>query len=204
MITRVTPLPSQASAVAMSRMPPPSCTGMLTISRMRSTAPAFIGLPAKAPSRSTRCRYLKPCASNVWAWLPGSRLNTVARFMSPCCRRTQTPSFRSIAGNRITASHIQLEAQSCNRRAARPLPSPLGGRIKEGGELQNSRAGFTPLPTALRAVDLPLKGGGEEGEHRAGVTASTSGSWRSARGRAAGSFPGGTACRRNCRGRPPR
>ncbi len=30
--------------------------------RIRSTAAAFIGLPAKAPSRSTTCRYSKPCA----------------------------------------------------------------------------------------------------------------------------------------------
>ena len=38
MMTRLTPLPSQPSIVAMSRMPPPSCTQRPTVSRMRSTA----------------------------------------------------------------------------------------------------------------------------------------------------------------------
>ena len=38
MMTRLTPLPSQPSIVAMSRMPPPSCTQSPTVSRMRSTA----------------------------------------------------------------------------------------------------------------------------------------------------------------------
>ena len=61
MMTRLTPLPSQPSIVAMSRMPPPSCTHSPTVSRMRSTAETFIGLPAKAPSRSTTCRCRKPC-----------------------------------------------------------------------------------------------------------------------------------------------
>ena len=56
MMTRVTPLPSQPSTVAMSRTPPPSCSGIEMASRMRSTAAAFTGLPANAPSRSTRCR----------------------------------------------------------------------------------------------------------------------------------------------------
>ena len=34
-------------------MPPPSCTGIVTALSIASTACAFIGLPAKAPSRST-------------------------------------------------------------------------------------------------------------------------------------------------------
>src|SRR5262249_51128161 len=44
-----------------------------------------------------------PSASNPTAWAAASRLNTVARPMSPCSRRTHTPSLRSIAGNRIKA-----------------------------------------------------------------------------------------------------
>ena len=40
---------------------------MATASRMRSTAAAFIGLPAKAPSRSTTCRYSKPSTSKECA-----------------------------------------------------------------------------------------------------------------------------------------
>ena len=37
--------------VAMSRMPPPSCAGMVIASRMASTASPLTGLPAKAPFR---------------------------------------------------------------------------------------------------------------------------------------------------------
>ena len=65
MMTRAMPLASQASTVARSRMPPPSCTGMVTAFSIASTACAFIGLPAKAPSRSTTCRYSKPCAAKA-------------------------------------------------------------------------------------------------------------------------------------------
>ena len=59
-------------------MPPPSCTGMETAARIASTAGALTGLPAKAPLRSTMCRYEKPWASNSRAWAAGSSLNTVA------------------------------------------------------------------------------------------------------------------------------
>ena len=51
---RATPASSQASRVAASRMPPPSWQGMRTAERIASTARRFMGLPAKAPSRSTR------------------------------------------------------------------------------------------------------------------------------------------------------
>src|SRR3546814_817816 len=44
MMTRSTPLPSQPSTVAMSSTPPPSCTGMPMVSRMRSTASALTAL----------------------------------------------------------------------------------------------------------------------------------------------------------------
>src|SRR5262249_10891170 len=47
--------------------------------------------------------YSNPSASNPKAWAAASRLNTVARPMSPCSRRTHTPSLRSMAGNRIKA-----------------------------------------------------------------------------------------------------
>ena len=47
MITRVTPLSSQVSMVSMSRMPPPSCTGIVMASMMRSTAATLTGLPDK-------------------------------------------------------------------------------------------------------------------------------------------------------------
>ena len=65
MMTRLTPFSSQPSIVAMSRMPPPSCTQSPTVSRMRSTAVTFIGLPANAPSRSTTCRCRNPIVSKA-------------------------------------------------------------------------------------------------------------------------------------------
>src|SRR5262249_36308240 len=48
-----------------------------------------------------------PSTSKVSAWAAGSRLNTVARAMSPCSRRTQTPSLMSMAGNRINGAALQ-------------------------------------------------------------------------------------------------
>ncbi len=127
MMTRLTPFSSQPSTVAMSRMPPPSCTGMPTLSRMRSTAAAFTGLPAKAPSRSTMCRYSKPCCSKARACAAGSRWNTVARAMSPCSRRTARPSFRSMAGNRITAP-TSKNSRSASSPAAGSSPGETACR----------------------------------------------------------------------------
>src|SRR5262245_54133397 len=142
MITRVTPFPSHASTVAGLRMPPPSCTGIDTASRMRSTAAAFIGLPAKAPSRSTTCRYSKPCASNAWAWPAGSRLNTVARAMSPCSRRTHRPSLRSMAGKRITCLPTPACRSSDERRLSSRFP------LEEIGDH------LEPEPLALLGMEL--------------------------------------------------
>ena len=128
MMTRVTPLPSQPSIVARSRMPPPSCTGILTASRMRSTAAAFIGLPAKAPSRSTMCRYSKPCAANS-ARLRGRiaiehrRARHVALLQAHGIRR----SFRSMAGNRITAS-TSGNSRSAPGRASGSSPDGIACR----------------------------------------------------------------------------
>ena len=143
MMTRLTPLPSQPSIVAMSRMPPPSCTHRPTVSRMRSTAAPFIGLPAKAPSRSTTCRCLKPCVSNACACAAGSRLNTVARAMSPCSRRTARPSLRSMAGNRITRGfHSSRRALS-----ATTLTASISGNWRSA---QAQAFGSFPGGTACR------------------------------------------------------
>ena len=70
----------------------------VTADRIAPTAAPFTGAPAKAPFRSTRCSHLHPAASNAAACAPGSVPNTVAVAMSPRSRRTQAPSFRSIAG----------------------------------------------------------------------------------------------------------
>src|SRR5215475_5951981 len=124
MMTRSTPFSSHVAIVALSRIPPPSCTGNGTLSRMRSIAGALTGRPANAPSKSTTCRYSNPSASKPIAWAAASRLNTVARPMSPCSRRTHTPSFRSIAGNRIkdlAPSSLMLR----RRDMSRPPPEEI-------------------------------------------------------------------------------
>src|SRR5439155_18549721 len=68
------------------------------------TASPLTDCPAKAPSRSTTCSQRKPIAAKWRACVAGSSLNTVALAISPRTRRTQAPPFRSIAGNRITAT----------------------------------------------------------------------------------------------------
>src|SRR3990167_1882878 len=86
--------------VSRSRMPPPSCTGILspTSRRMALIAGSLTGLPAKAPLRSTRCRRRAPASSQRRAIAAGSSPKVVETFMSPFSRRTQWPSFRSMAG----------------------------------------------------------------------------------------------------------
>ena len=97
-MTRLTPSSSQRAMVAMSRMPPPSCTGMPAAATMAATAAAFTGRPAKAPLRSTTWSQRQPAAANSRACAAGSALKTVAVAISPRTRRTQAPSFRSMAG----------------------------------------------------------------------------------------------------------
>src|ERR1700722_12811367 len=173
MITRSTPLPSQPSTVAMSRMPPPSCTHRPTVSRMRSTAAAFIGLPAKAPSRSTTCRWRKPSASKVCACAAGSRLNTVARAMSPCWSRTHTPSLRSIAGKRIIVRLRRPLEEIGDEREAEAL-ALLGVELgAEHGVARDDRgdgAAVVGLRDEVGAVgDLELIGMHEVGVQAAGA-----------------------------------
>src|SRR5512134_428422 len=81
-------------------MPPPSWIGTLspTAAIISRITLSFLGRPAMAPFRSTTCRRRAPCAAQCFAIATGSSENTVAVFMSPCFRRTQRPSFRSIAG----------------------------------------------------------------------------------------------------------
>ena len=61
-ITRRMPASSQAAIPARSRIPPPSCTGIVTLLRMDRTATALTGFPAKAPFRSTTCSQAKPAS----------------------------------------------------------------------------------------------------------------------------------------------
>ena len=86
-MTRRMPASSQAAIPAMSRMPPPSCTGIVTLARIACTAAALTGLPAKAPFRSTTCSQRKPGV------LPGPRLRARDRRH----RRSPDPSRRGAA-----------------------------------------------------------------------------------------------------------
>src|SRR3984893_3653263 len=162
MITRATPLASQASTVFKSRMPPPSCTGMVTAFSIASTACAFIGLPAKAPSRSTTCRYSNPCAANACAFAEGSSLNTVARAISPCSRRTHWPFFRSMAGNRI----IERFLARAPLNSAPPTKWRGGGGGGGGAAHSHRECGRTPRPAAFGVApphrSQGLAGGGKK------------------------------------------
>ena len=107
------------------------CRGCRRRAGPGSPPPPGCGRPRRHSSASRRTRRRdrrragtrSPALSNTCAWLAGSRLNTVARAMSPCSRRTQRPSLRSIAGNRITGS------TSGNWRSA---PAPAAGSSPDG------------------------------------------------------------------------
>src|SRR5690606_31370613 len=99
--------------------------------RIAATAAAFTGLPAKAPSRSTRCSHEKPIPAKARACAAGSLLKTVARFMSPCSRRTASPFFRSIAGKRITGGS-RLPAQEMGAQGTPGLRPLLGMKLRAG------------------------------------------------------------------------
>ena len=103
-------------------MPPPSCTGISspTSARMALIAGSLTGLPAKAPFRSTRCRRRAPASSQRRAIAAGSSPKVVEAFMSPCCRRTQWPSFRSMAGISSMASGRRVGRRAEERRSGLP------------------------------------------------------------------------------------
>src|SRR5258706_683485 len=86
--------------VSRSLMPPPSWMGMSapTAVMISFTTFSLRGLPAKAPLRSTTCSRRAPISSHLAAVSPALSENTVADFISPCCRRTHWPSLISIAG----------------------------------------------------------------------------------------------------------
>ena len=97
-ITRCTPRESTSSMFSMVRMPPPSSTGILTVSTILFTTSRLTDLPARAPSKSTRCRNFPPLASHLAAISSGLSLNTVSWAKSPLNRRTHLPPRISIAG----------------------------------------------------------------------------------------------------------
>ena len=111
-ITSCKPKDRYFSMVAKSRIPPPNCTGISadTAAKMARIAPKFLGSPANAPSKSTKCKRRAPCLSQCVAISAGWFENTVACSIKPCFRRTQLPSFKSIAG---MSSIIFLNSMSC-------------------------------------------------------------------------------------------
>src|SRR6185369_4928847 len=123
--------------VSMSRMPPPSCTGMdsPTALTMREMAPSFLGLPATAPFRSTTCRRCAPWASQCLATASGSSEKVVASCMSPCFRRTQWPSLMSIAGMMSIAGRIQWKESGRERpKKASGIPvDEIVQQLESGG-----------------------------------------------------------------------
>ena len=76
----------------------------------------------------------------------------------------------------MAANDVQL-VESGRRRE---LPPPLWGRAGEGGSPGRRRLWFTPLPTLLRSVDLPLKGGGDASSNYGGGVPSRPNSLRTA------------------------
>src|SRR5690606_8578481 len=85
--------------VSMLRMPPPiwigSCGNRFA---MAVTASPLTGVPAKAPLRSTRCSRRAPASTQRCAIDTGSSPYTVESSIRPWRKRTQLPSFKSIAG----------------------------------------------------------------------------------------------------------
>src|SRR4029079_4710989 len=120
--------------VSRSRMPPPSWIGVfspiaLIISRMTFS---FFGRPATAPFRSTMCSRRAPWADQCRAIATGSSENTVAESMRPCCKRTQWPSLRSIAGM-ISTGCCEPESAAVRKGRLRPPLDKVGQQPQAEG-----------------------------------------------------------------------
>src|SRR3954471_21751287 len=120
-------------------MPPPSWIGRCspTAAIMLRITFSFFGRPAIAPFKSTMCRRFAPCAAQCFAIATGSSENTVAVLMSPCLRRTQRPSFKSIAGMMSTGSGaVAREERSERDRSEKKSGTPpheIGEELQAGG-----------------------------------------------------------------------
>ena len=125
-ITRRMPASSQAAIPAMSRMPPPSCTGIVTLARIERTAAAFTGLPAKAPFRSTTCSQENPAACQALCLRTrivgiDRRLIHLATAQPDALsvfevdRRIQRQGGRSLAPSQTHAIGRLGDAAACNR-----------------------------------------------------------------------------------------
>src|SRR6185436_3631030 len=116
--------------VSRSRMPPPSwiCSCWPTAATISRITFSFFGRPATAPFRSTTCRRFAPSAAQCLAIATGSSEKTVAVLMSPCFRRTQRPSFRSIAGMMST----KCSEDALSKRSGVPAQE-VGEKSQAGG-----------------------------------------------------------------------
>src|SRR6267142_2625860 len=112
-------------------MPPPTWIGTCapTAAIISRITFSFFGRPATAPFRSTMCRRRAPCPAQCFAIATGSSENTTAVLMSPCFRRTQRPSFRSIAGMMSTAV---LVCRYETRKSRTPAHE-VGQELQAGG-----------------------------------------------------------------------
>src|SRR5712692_7911059 len=116
-------------------MPPPSCTGGESPSacRIARMTLSFLGLPAAAPFRSTRCSRRAPSAFQCLATTAGSSEYTVASLIFPCFRRTQRPSLMSIAG--MISIELEKNAEPRDRRW-----EDSGIPVEEVGEQPQARS----------------------------------------------------------------
>src|SRR4051812_22848362 len=122
---------------------------------------SFLGRPAIAPFKSTMCRRFAPCAPQCFAIATGSSENTVAVLMSPCLRRTQRPSFKSIAGMMSTGPGAAAREDRSKRDSGTP-PHEIGEKLQAGGlaffgvELD----GKNIIPGHRAGKGPPIHGGG--------------------------------------------
>src|SRR6267142_1534240 len=159
-----------------SRMPPPSWIGTWspTAAIMSRITFSFFGRPATAPFRSTMCRRFAPCAAQCFAIATGSSENTVAVLMSPCLRRTQRPSFKSIAGMMSTGPGAAAREDRSERDSRTP-PHEIGEELQAGGlaffgvELDGKN--IIPGHRAGKGPPIHRGGGGKRGIARRGIVA---------------------------------
>ena len=117
-MTRATPLASQPSTVVMSRMPPPSCTGIVD---------ALAGSP-RPPRHSSACRRRRrrdrrraairsPGPRRPRPARPGSSLKTVAWSMSPCFEADAAAVLEVDGGKEDHGRHLRKLAISARPSA---------------------------------------------------------------------------------------
>ena len=160
------PPPAPPRRAAISRSPPPTCTGIRTAAIMARTSSVWDGRPAKAPSRSTTCRRRARESSQRRAIATGSSEKTVSASARPWRSRTHRPAFRSTAGTTRSLSYHRLAVQVSSARLRLHL-----------GHLDPLSASRARWPRSSRACGCPSAGSSRGG---------TGVAWRAPRETAAG------------------